>query len=104
MLAAAMVAGFVFASSKVTIAVLSRNETATFATPRTPSIELFTMYGHEAQVMLSTAKVIVRSPASAVDAVITEAIRTKMLKLFCMGWCPRGVRWEATAGRDSRRR
>jgi hypothetical protein len=43
------------------------------------------MYGHEAQVMLSTANVTVRSVANAVDAVITEAIRARTLKLFFMG-------------------
>src|SRR6266545_3408159 len=82
MLAAAMASGFVFASSKVTVAVLAWNETATFATPGTAAIELFTMKGHEAHVMLSTAKVIVRSPANAAGAVISEAIRAKALKVF----------------------
>jgi hypothetical protein len=43
MLAAAMASGFVLASSKVTVAVLVWNDTATFATPGTAAIDVFTM-------------------------------------------------------------
>jgi hypothetical protein len=85
MLAAAIVSAFVFASSKVTVAVFALKETVTFATPGTAAIEVFTMYGHEAQVMLSTANVTVRSAANAAGAVIIETIKAKPLKLFFMG-------------------
>lgn len=43
MLAAAMASGFVFPSSKVTVAVFASNETATFVTPGTAAIDVFTM-------------------------------------------------------------
>jgi hypothetical protein len=43
MLAAAMASGVVCASSKVTVAVLASNETATVETPGTAAIEVFTM-------------------------------------------------------------
>jgi hypothetical protein len=43
MLAVAMASGFVLASSKITVAVLAWNETATLATPGTAAIEFFTM-------------------------------------------------------------
>jgi len=43
MLAAAMPLEFVFASSKVTVAVLASNETATLETPGTAAIEDLTM-------------------------------------------------------------
>src|SRR6185312_9121945 len=60
--------------------------------------------GHEAQVMLSTAKVTVRSPASAAGAAITALIRTNVLRYLFMGGSPFGVRREATMARRSRRR
>ena len=43
MLATAMMSAFVFASSKVTVAVFASKETVTFATPGTAVIEVFTM-------------------------------------------------------------
>ena len=43
MLAAATTSVLVFASSKVTVAVFASNETATFVTPGTAAIEVFTM-------------------------------------------------------------
>jgi len=86
MLAAAMAFGFVFVSSKVTVAVFFSNETATFVTPGTAAIEVFTMYGQDAQVMLSTAKVMVRSAANAADTVITDAIKATALKVFFIRW------------------
>lgn len=43
MLAAAMASGFVFPSSKVTVAVFASNETATFVTPGIAAIDVFTM-------------------------------------------------------------
>ena len=48
-------------------------------------IDDFTMKGQALQVMLSTAKVTVRSPARAADAVIIEPIRTRALASFFMG-------------------
>jgi hypothetical protein len=57
----------VLASSKVTTAVLSANETTTLVTPGTASRLDFTVIEHAEQYMFCTARVMVLSAAGAID-------------------------------------
>ena len=57
----------VLASSNVTMAVLSLNETSAISTPGTPRRLFFTIKGQSAQYIFLTANVMVLSPAKATD-------------------------------------
>jgi len=65
-------ATFVSASSKVTTAVISSNETSVALTPSTLFNAALTVIGHNAHVMFSTSSVTVWSSAKAAEEIATS--------------------------------